>query len=107
MASYIDSAAITGFSTSLVILQKDLSAVGSRSRCRRSDAVDRVGALIGGRLGDRRAPPRVHSVTMVLVIVAVASIAAPSFTIVTVGAVLGLGTVPTCPSPRDDRRGGD
>lgn len=96
MASYIDSAAITGFSTSLVILQKDLTLeqweVGVAAGALTLSIA--IGALIGGRLGDRFGRRPVFTATMVLVIVAVASlIAAPSFTIVTVGAVLlGLGT---------------
>ncbi len=96
MASYIDSAAINGFSTSLVILQKDLTLeqweVGVAAGALTLSIA--IGALIGGRLGDRFGRRPVFTATMVLVIVAVASlIAAPSFTIVTVGAVLlGLGT---------------
>lgn len=96
MASYIDSAAITGFSTSLVILQRDLGLeqweVGVAAGALTLSIA--FGALVGGRLGDRFGRRPVFTATMVLIIVAVAALlVAPSFTAVVLGAVLlGLGT---------------
>lgn len=91
MASYIDSAAITGFSTSLVILRAELGLeewqVGAAAASLTLSIA--VGALVGGRLGDRFGRRPVFTVTMMLVIAAaVALILAPSFTVVIAGAVL-------------------
>ncbi len=96
MASYIDSAAITGFSTSLVILQRDLGMeqwqVGVAAGALTLSIA--FGALVGGRLGDRFGRRPVFTVTMMLIVVAViALLLAPSFSVVLIGAVLlGLGT---------------
>lgn len=96
MASYIDSAAITGFSTSLVILQHDLGLeqwqVGVAAGALTLSIA--LGALVGGRLGDRLGRRPIFTATMLLIIVAVvALIVAPSFAAVLVGAVLlGFGT---------------
>lgn len=96
MASYIDSAAITGFSTSIVILQKDLGLeqwqVGVAAGALTLSIA--FGALIGGRLGDRFGRRPVFTATMVLILAAVgALLLAPSFEMVVIGAVLlGLGT---------------
>ncbi|MFG6279019.1 MFS transporter [Microbacterium sp. 5K110] len=91
MASYIDSAAITGFSTSLVILRAELGLeewqVGAAAASLTLSIA--VGALVGGRLGDRFGRRPVFTVTMMLIIAAaVALILAPSFTVVIAGAVL-------------------
>ena len=96
MASYIDAAAITGFSTSLVVLQKDLSLeqwqVGVAAGALTLSIA--FGALVGGRLGDRFGRRPVFTATMLLIIAAViALLVAPSFSAVLVGAVLlGIGT---------------
>lgn len=91
MASYIDSAAITGFSTSLVILRAELGLeewqVGAAAASLTLSIA--VGALVGGRLGDRFGRRPVFTVTMMLIIAAAAAlILAPSFTVVIAGAVL-------------------
>lgn len=96
MASYIDAAAITGFSTSLVILQAELRLedwqVGAAAAALTLSIA--IGALVGGRLGDRFGRRPVFTVTMVLILAAVAALMlAPSFPVVVAGAVLlGLGT---------------
>ncbi|MAY50715.1 MAG: MFS transporter [Microbacterium sp.] len=96
MASYIDAAAITGFSTSMVVLQKDLSLeqwqVGVAAGALTLSIA--FGALVGGRLGDRFGRRPVFTATMLLIIAAViALLVAPSFSAVLVGAVLlGIGT---------------
>ncbi|MEV8241001.1 MFS transporter [Microbacterium testaceum] len=91
MASYIDSAAITGFSTSLVIFRGELGLeewqVGAAAAALTLSIA--VGALIGGRLGDRFGRRPIFTATMVLILVAVAAlILAPSFPMVLGGAVL-------------------
>ena len=96
MASYIDAAAITGFSAALVIFDADLgldaAQVGIAAGALTLSIA--VGALVGGRLGDRFGRRPVFTVTMVIILVAVALlILAPGYTVILVGAVLlGLGT---------------
>ncbi len=117
MASYIDSAAITGFSTSLVIFRTELGLqewqVGAAAATLTLSVA--VGAAVGGRLGDRFGRRPVFTVTMILIIAAIiALILAPSFEVVVVGAILlGFATGADLPVSRatiaeaasDDNRG--
>ena len=89
--SYIDSAAITGFSTSLVIFRHELGLrewqVGAAAAALTLSVA--VGAAVGGRLGDRFGRRPVFTVTMILIVAAIVGlILAPSFEVVIVGAVL-------------------
>ncbi len=91
MASYIDAAAITGFSTSLVILRSSLGLdewqVGAAAAALTLSIA--VGALVGGRLGDRLGRRPVFTATMALVIVGViVLILAPNFGMIVLGAIL-------------------
>jgi inositol transporter-like SP family MFS transporter len=117
MASYIDAAAITGFSGAIVIFQTTL----------RFDAVEigvaagtltggiALGAVTGGRLGDRFGRKPVFTVTMATILIgAIALMFAPSFAIVLIGAALvGLGagadlpvSLATIAEAADDRNRG-
>lgn len=96
MASYIDAAAIISFGVAVVIYQKALGLdpvhVGVASGALTFGVA--IGAIVGGRLGDRFGRRPVFSTTMVVVIAgSLALIAATSFWMVLVGASLvGLGT---------------
>lgn len=95
MASYIDAAAIVGFSSSVVILQHagtlTLAHVGFASGCLTLGIA--AGAMFGGRLGDRIGRRPVFLVTMVLIAVAALVLVlggSPGLTI-TSAVLLGLG----------------
>jgi len=91
MASYIDAAAIVGFSTAMVIYQDALGLtpeqVGLASGALTLGIA--VGAVTGGRLGDRFGRRPVFTATMIAIIIgAVALVLADSFQLVVVGAIL-------------------
>jgi len=91
MASYIDAAAIVGFSTAMVIYQDALGLtpeqVGLASGALTLGIA--VGAVIGGRLGDRFGRRPVFTATMIAIVIgAVALVLADSFSLVVVGAIL-------------------
>ena len=95
MASYIDSAAITAFSATLVIFEQlvGLSTAQVGGAASALTLTMAIGAAIGGRLGDRFGRRPVFVVTM-LVIIAGASclMFASSFASIIVGiAILGFG----------------
>ena len=96
MASYIDAAAIIGFSTAMVIYQSALGLtpeqVGLASGALTLGIA--VGALTGGRLGDRFGRRPIFTATMVAIISgSVVLIFADSFQLVILGAIiLGLAT---------------
>ena len=96
MASYIDAAAITGFATAIVIFQATLgldeAQVGAAGGALTASIA--VGALVGGRLGDRYGRRPIFTITMIAVILsAVLLIIAPSFPALLAGAILlGLST---------------
>ena len=95
MASYLDSAAIAGFSGAIVIFQSTLrfDAVETGVSAGTLTGGIALGAVTGGRLGDRFGRKPVFMVTMATILVgAVALMFAPSFAVVLVGAALvGLG----------------
>lgn len=96
MASYIDSAGITTSGIAIVMLQGPLhlstGEVGAVASI--LTFMIAIGALIGGRLGDRFGRRKVFMVTMIMIIVAaVVIITAPSFTNLVIGTgLMGLGT---------------
>jgi len=96
MASYIDAAAITGFSAALVIFDAELgldaAQVGIAAGALTLSIA--IGALVGGRLGDRFGRRPIFTVTMIMIIAAVLMlIFATSYSFVVAGAViLGLGS---------------
>lgn len=96
MASYLDSAAIVSTGIALVLFKDALGLsagqVGALSSVLTFGVA--IGALVGGRLGDRFGRRRVFTATMVVILAALVTILlAPSFTVLAVGiAVLGLGT---------------
>lgn len=96
MASYVDAAAITGFATAIVIFQATLGLseahVGAAGGALTASIA--IGAVLGGRLGDRFGRRPIFTITMIAVIIsAVLLIAAPSFEVLLAGAVLlGLST---------------
>jgi len=96
MASYIDAAAIVSFSTAMVIYQQALGItpdqIGLASGALTLGIA--VGAVTGGRLGDRFGRRPVFTVTMLAIIVgAVVLVLADSFPLVIIGAILlGLAT---------------
>lgn len=95
MASYIDASALIGFGTAIVILQAVLGLtpleVGLSSGVLTFGVA--IGALVGGRLGDRFGRRPVFLATMALILAAsVGLILAPGFPVIVVSAlVLGLG----------------
>ena len=96
MASYIDSAAIVSFGIGIVIYQFalgfDAAQVGIASALLTLGIA--VGALFGGKLGDRFGRRPVFSTTMVVIAIGAALLVfGDSFAVVVVGAALiGLGT---------------
>lgn len=96
MASYIDSAAIVSSGTALVIYQNSIGLtageVGILSFL--LTIFIAVGALIGGRLGDRYGRKPVFMSTMLLIVIgALMLVLAPSFALLAVGmAMVGLGS---------------
>jgi len=96
MASYIDAAAIVGFSTAMVIYQGALGLtpeqVGLASGALTLGIA--IGAVTGGRLGDRFGRRPVFTATMVAIVIGAAVlIFADSFQVVIIGAILlGLAT---------------
>lgn len=93
MASYIDAAAITAFSASLVIFEKQLGLSAGQVGIAASTLTlaMAVGAAVGGRLGDRFGRRPVFVITMFFIIGgALALMAAQDFTAIFLGvAVMG------------------
>ncbi|MFJ4175340.1 MFS transporter [Microbacterium sp. NPDC089696] len=96
MASYIDAAAIVSFGITIIIFQAVLGLdelqVGIASGALTMGVA--IGAIAGGRLGDRWGRRPVFTITMVMIIVALLALMfAPSFPVLLGGAILlGLGT---------------
>ena len=96
MASYIDSAAIVGSGTALVLYQNALGLtrdqIGAASAALTLSIA--VGALVGGRLGDRFGRRSVFLATMVLIVCGAAVLVfGGGFITVLMGSVIvGLGT---------------
>ncbi|WP_213815131.1 MFS transporter [Glaciihabitans sp. dw_435] len=96
MASYIDSASIISFGTAVVIYQTALgltpAQVGIASGVLTFSIA--IGAVVGGRLGDRYGRRPVFTVTMILIALgAVSAVLATAFPMLLVGAILiGVGT---------------
>jgi MFS transporter, SP family, inositol transporter len=95
MASYLDAAAITGFSTAMVIYQQSngFAPVDVGVASGTLTASIAIGALIGGRLGDRIGRRPVFIATMVMIFLAAATLVfSPSMPLtVMAAAMLGLG----------------
>ena len=88
MASYIDAAAITAFSASLVIFEKllDLSAGQVGMAASTLTLAIAIGAAVGGRLGDRFGRRPVFVITMIFIIGgALALMTAQNFTAIFLG----------------------
>lgn len=96
MASYIDSAAIIGLGTTLVIYQTALGLTGPQIGFLSGTLTIciAIGALFGGRLGDKYGRKAVFSVTMVLIALgALFVIFSTAVPFIAFGVVLiGLGT---------------
>ena len=96
MASYIDSAAITAFATSLIVFQKrlDLSSNQLGIAGAALAASMALGAAIGGKLGDRYGRRPVFLVTMLIIIAGAALLAwSPTYTAILVGIIMVGGAV--------------
>lgn len=110
MASYIDSAAIVSSGTALVLYQHSIGItegqIGALSATLTLSIA--VGALTGGRLGDRYGRRRVFLTTMAMIVIGSALLVlAPGFAMLMVGMMLvGLGSGADLPvsSPRSPRR---
>ncbi len=96
MASYIDACAIVSAGIALVIYQNVLGFTNSQVGLASSGLTFAIaiGALSGGRLGDRFGRKHVFSVTMLVIVLgALLQTFAPSFTLLLLGTILvGLGT---------------
>jgi inositol transporter-like SP family MFS transporter len=96
MASYIDAAAIVSFSTAIVIYQTVLGLTGDQVGWASGSLTIgiAVGALVGGKLGDRFGRRPVFSVTMGIIIIgALILFFARDFPLLIVGSMLvGFGT---------------
>ncbi len=117
MASYIDAAAIVSFGTAMVIYQEALglapSEVGIASGALTFGIA--VGALTGGRLGDRFGRRPIFTITMVMIVAASSALVwAESFPLVFAAALtLGIAAGADLPvslstiseAARDDNRG--